>query len=77
MANWKLTVDLSALWHAPGSFPERRDAIIKEIKASGWVGFDLAALLSELADTTDEKSFDDVFGYVYDLADEQRIWIET
>jgi hypothetical protein len=77
MSVWKRTIDLSHVSRALSSFPDRRDEIIKVIRNSGWDNDELSLFLDELADTTDEKSFDDVFVFVYDAADRDRVWIET
>lgn len=83
MPAWNLTVKLSPLWHEEGiTFPSRRDGLVKLIQESGWRDltgdrgeFDL--LIEELAETESAGSFDAVFKDLYDLADSDRVWIET
>lgn len=84
MPSWNLTVDLAPYWGPNGSytFEERRDKIVETIRKSRWslISDDpraLEVLLDELADAKDAIEFDGVFGFVYDLADDDRVWIET
>ena len=83
MPVWNLTVKLSPLWHDESvTFPSRRDGIVKIIGESGWRGMtndvdEFNSLLEELSVAYSPKQFDHVFRYLYDLADSDRVWIET
>jgi len=66
------------------TFEERKSAIIDQIRASRWYrraeddrADDLHDILNMLGETADEEEFDNVWENVYDLADEDRIWIAT
>lgn len=83
MPVWHLTVKLKPLWHITSiTFPSKRDGIVKIIKDSGWreitgdpFEFDMA--LEELSEVPNPTEFDKVFRDLYDLADSDRVWIET
>lgn len=83
MANWYLTVDLSDYWHSEHlGFEEKRDGITSLLSASPWRNLSLHPgridqLIAELRKTTSVAAFDAVFGQVYELADTDRVWIET
>jgi hypothetical protein len=83
MPSWKLTLDLSSVWAKPGlTFPQRRDGVVAAIEGSGWLDWTahqlhLEGLLVDLADTESVGEFDSTFGDIYDLADIERVWIET
>jgi hypothetical protein len=83
MPVWNLTVNLKSLWGVTEiTFPSKRDGIVKLIKESGWDQYTddvltFEALVDELAETADNRSFDAVFQDLYDLADNDRVWIET
>ena len=64
------------------SFDELRDTVVRRLRASTWFKKhdeydDLPQFVEELADTKDRASFDDALDAIYDLADYDRIWIET
>ena len=81
MPVWHLTVKLGSVWRADLIFPLKRDAVVEIIKASGWRDIadaeELDPLLEELAETLNLAEFDSVFNDIYDLADRDRVWIET
>jgi hypothetical protein len=80
---WHLKIDLSQIWQSGLlDFDEKRDRIVEVIKASDW------RALTPYPDTFDEyvanveKSehvgeFDAAFDVLYELADSDRVWIET
>ena len=86
MPQWEYRVNLDSL-DRHGSFPEFRDAAVKALRDSEWyrhksafprLGMQSLADLSKvLADTTDERSYAEVFDGIYDLADIDRAWIEV
>jgi hypothetical protein len=83
MPVWHLTVNLEPVWGVTGiPFTEKRDRIVHLIRRSGWLNNTLEKalleeLLGELAETPDATSFDGVFRDLYNLADDDRVWIET
>lgn len=61
---------------------ERAKAVAERIRKSGWVEDTpypdtFRDLLAELETVETPGEFDAVFDQVYDLADEDRVWIET
>jgi hypothetical protein len=81
MAGWRITIDLKDIWKATEiPFFERRDEIIRRIKASEWYSDDYAALndtLYLLSDSNDNEDFNFYWSQLYDLADWDRVWIAT
>lgn len=83
MAAWIYTVHLTQWFHNEDmSFTEKRDAVADKIEFGQWRKLSnepeyLLALVAELRKTKDTESFDKVFSKIYDLADDDRIWIET
>lgn len=83
MDNWYLTVDLADHWSAEDlSFEQRRDGIANLLGMSRWrtlsdnpARFD--QLLAGLRKTADIREFDLAFGLLHDLANTDRVWIET
>lgn len=85
MAQWKYTVNIADIWNNDElPFEERRDEIVKRIRASDWYkvrnATDLSELFSltedlEVSDTPDE--FDEYWNLLYDEADADRCWIAT
>ncbi len=80
---WAHTIDLSHVFHNEAmSFIERRDAIVRIVRASRWVKAadefsDLTEAVEELSDTADLAEFNLVWDAIYDLADYDRVWIIT
>ena len=84
MPQWKMTIDLSAVFHNDTmTFEERRDRIVEILRGSRWVKNtdgalnDLPAVVDELAETVDVDEFDSVWDAIYDRADDDRVWIKT
>lgn len=84
MPTWKFKVDLSDVFHNDDlTFIDRRDAIVKRLRRGPWntekedFYGDFDALLDELSETERIRDFDSVWEYVYDWADEHRLWITT
>lgn len=82
MPHWNLTVKLKPFWASADPFEEKRDRIVKAFRDSGWPGITsqpghLESLLDELAEVPDVSAFDAMLGDLYDLADVDRVWIET
>lgn len=80
---WDRKVKLGAVFHNEElTFEERRDAIVKIIRDSPWFkdydeGDELPQYVEELADAADADEFDSTWDAVYDIADADRVWIET
>lgn len=83
MANWLLTVHLSDYWQNQNRpFEELRDGIVDRINASRWGAVSktpekLDRILDRVRRAADVEEFDALFNLVYDLADTDRVWIET
>lgn len=80
-AVWLATIRLGDVWKNPElSFEERRDAIVSRIKSSNWYGegddLTLADIVDGLSEAEDADDFDDAWDALYDLADEDRVWID-
>lgn len=63
-------------------FEQRRDAIVNRLRTSGWFAgrdmFDeLATAVEGLAGSDDAEEFDGWWDEIYDIADCDRVWIET
>lgn len=64
------------------TFEERRDAIVARIRATEWFKRydefdDLPQAVEELSEVTSTGDFDGVWDAIYDIADADRVWIET
>jgi hypothetical protein len=80
---WDGKLKLADVFHNDSlSFEEKRDAIVRRIRASRWFKDydefdDLPLFVEELADTEDNGSFNAVWSEIYDIADADRVWIEN
>lgn len=80
---WDRTVNLSGVFHNEEmTFAERRDAIVRRLRASGWLDdrdeFDeLVEAVEGLEQAEDAEEFDSWWDEVYDHADADRVWIQT
>lgn len=83
MPAWKRTIYLKDVWRNEElTFEQRRDEIVKRIRESSWLdsSSDPAVLnecLDMLAEAPNTRYFDADFSNIYDLADVDRVWIET
>lgn len=83
MPVWNKTINLGDVWTDPVlDFNEKVEKITERIKESGWRAitphshtFD--ELIARLDHATTVPEFDQIFSAVYDLADLDRVWIET
>ncbi len=79
---WAKTIRLGTVWKNPDlTFEQRRDAIVRRLRASGWLehsDFDdeLGAVIDELAGSADPDAFDSTWNDLYILADWDRVWID-
>ncbi len=78
---WDRRVDVRDVFRNENlTFEQRRDAIVRRIRNSGWTiepGSTLDHVVEELGDTEDTDEFDAVWDVIYDYADTDRVWIET
>src|SRR6185437_5657125 len=80
---WDRHVELSAVFHNEEmSFERRRDEIVRILRASGWLTgrgeFDeLVMLVDDLAECPTIRDFDVTWDQIYDVADDERVWIGT
>lgn len=85
MPRWFETINLSEVWDKDrfNTFEDHRDAIVSKLKESFWYKAsdeaceDLAWLVDELGDVENYSDFNFVFNRIYDVADEDRVWIDT
>lgn len=87
MATWYMTVDLTDEYEkfrvgATGFF-ETRDNVVKRLVESDWAvaysldGSQVNAAIERLSKTQNLAEYEAAMRAVYDLADEDRVWIET
>jgi hypothetical protein len=80
---WDRTIRLGDVFHNEAmSFEERRDAIVRRLRDSRWLrdhdeGDELHQFIEELADTADKTEFNGPWDEIYDIADVERVWIDT
>lgn len=80
---WNRTVLLTQLWRDTDiTIVDKAKAIADVLRKSGWRDITahqilLDELLEELEGAESFKEFDAVFDGIYDLADLDRVWIET
>lgn len=80
MAHWVESINLSSVWKNDLlSFEETRDSVVHRIRSSDWYfnNPSLQGVVDDLSASEDAAEFDDYFQVIYDLADVDRIWIET
>ena len=85
MPVWKRTIDLRPaveIYKAHGGIPKTAQKAVELIEASGWLDRTnfpehLRAALDELKKATTPGGYITAFDLVYDVADEDRVWIET
>lgn len=83
MPHWNKTVNLADVWKNEDlTFEEQVEKIVERIKNSGWRKFTpyphtFDELIENLEKSETKEAFNDVWEEVYDLADVDRVWIET
>lgn len=83
MPHWNLTVDLKPFWNNEEiGFEEKRDKIVEAIKASKWREWTpypdyFDELVDNVAAAENVDVFDCAWDEIYDLADDDRVWIVT
>lgn len=80
---WDRKIRLGAVWRNEGmTFTQRRDAIVAILRASGWLRdrdmfSSLVIAVENLAGAEDADEFDGWWDEIYDIADYDRVWIDT
>lgn len=78
---WDRRINLADIFRNEDmTFEQRRDAIVKRIRNSGWItedSYTLADLVEELGDAESADEFDAVWDEIYNQADADRVWIAT
>ncbi|MFD9734393.1 hypothetical protein [Umezawaea sp. NPDC059074] len=78
---WLGTLELGDVFHDENApFEQRRDEIVKRIKAADWYEPEddgLSCVLDDLAASPDVEAFDHSWEEFYYWADAARIWVET
>lgn len=83
MAVWHLTVDFRDIWKDEGlSFRDLRDEVCRRLYQSEWENItefplQLASLFHDLGLAQDESEFVYHWGFLYDIADFDRVWLAT
>lgn len=83
MPHWEYKIRLGDVWKNDElTFEQQRDAIVVRFRRSRWylmsgAHSDLHELIDELAEAEDAEDFDEAWVQIYNLADEDRAWIET
>lgn len=83
MANWTLTIDLSEVFHAEDlEFDDKKAKIVHILRTSGWMDRSavpnmLRTAIDNLEHILDVVDFDHAWERIYDIADAERVWIET
>jgi len=81
MNRWIHTLFLGDVFHDESrTFEQRRDEIVRRIKASRWYDEDdwrAEQIVEDLAETVDADDFDGPWSDFYDWADASRVWVET
>lgn len=84
MANWRMRIELVDVWQSKTlTFEEKRDEIVRRVRASGWATAPWASptyiesCLRDLARCTNVKWFDRIWNDVRSEADIDRVWLAT
>jgi hypothetical protein len=83
MLDWQRSINVSDVFHNDAmSFEQRRDAIVRRVRSSGWLGAsdegdEIHGILTDLEHSTNADEFDNLWDEMYDLADQDRVWIRT
>lgn len=79
MNRWQRTLDLSDVFHADMPFEEKRDEMVRRVRALDPHDNDaeLQSIADELGDAQDGDEWDGPWGYFYDWADFNNVWVDT
>lgn len=82
---WDYKILLGDIWkNEEMTFEQRRDEIVRRLRASSWFKSAdaqdrtlLPCLVDELSEVDDQDYFNMVWNLIYDQADIDRCWIDT
>lgn len=78
MPVWFQTVKLKDIWREDVPFPIKRDKVVNRFREHSWGQLSyVSLLLDELEATENVGEFDYVLDGLYDVADRDRVWLET
>lgn len=86
MPSWNLKIDLASeveAWKAGDlSIEELARKVVERFKGSGWRAFSPYPhtwddTISRLLQVESPAQYENAFEYIYDLADQDRVWIQT
>ena len=85
MPVWNRTIDLKPaveIYKASDDIPKTAEKAVEIIEQSGWLDDTpypdtLRDHLNRLKQAEDRYGYEAAFEYIYDVADEDRVWIET
>jgi hypothetical protein len=86
MPNWTLSIDLAPeveAWRMGNlSIEELARRVVGILKASGWRAFSPYPhtwddTVDRLLQVDSPAAYETAFNYIYDLADQDRVWIQT
>lgn len=85
MPVWKRTIDLEphvTQYKEDGEIEKLAESVARQIEVSGWLEdtqypLHLQSGLAELRKAKTQAEYVTAFNLVYDVADEDRVWIET
>jgi hypothetical protein len=85
MAQWNRTIDLKPavrIYKTTGDIPATAEKAVEIIEQSGWLADTpypdtLRDHLNQLKQAVDSVDYEYTFESIYDVADADRVWIET
>lgn len=85
MPGWNHTINLAvavSYYKETGDIPGTAELAIEVIERSGWLGYtpypiSLRDRLDQLSRATTRGEYEAAFDGIYDIADEDRVWINT
>jgi hypothetical protein len=79
VSGWRRKLDLSDVFRGDAPFPERRDKMVRRIRALDPADNDgeLQSIADELGDARDGDEWDGPWDMFYDWADSNRVWVVT
>lgn len=84
MPHWKRTIDLKPavqVFRDTGDIPKTAEKAVEIIEKSGWLNDTpypdtLRDHLNRLKQQTTAQEYEAAFAFIYDVADDDRVWIE-
>lgn len=75
---WQKRLDLSDVFHKDElEWSDRRDEMVRRVRALDPYDTDLQDIADELADTADGDEWDNPWDDFYDWADDNAVWVVT